>query len=189
MSKNNEIKGTEPSKNTQRLIVKDLKDNGNNNFSLVPQKQDLNQSAAFLGILEIKKVRFEGRVSAAGKKDWQLQGNLGATVVQSCVVTAQPVMTRIDTTVSRLYSNALEEHDESAETEFDGDDESELLESTIDLDALMQEVIALELPDYPRIEGAELGEAVYSAPGTTPLRNQELKPFASLASLKDKMKE
>ena len=46
----------------------------------------------------------------------------------------------------------------------------------------------LTLPEYPRAEGAQLGEAVYTKPGHAPMKDEDARPFAGLASLKDQLK-
>ncbi len=73
--------------------------------------------------------------------------------------------------------------------ELDMDEREEALPSTIDLYALAMEEIALALPPYPRAEGAELGETVFAAENVTPMTDEDAKPFASLAALKDKLRK
>jgi hypothetical protein len=53
----------------------------------------------------------------------------------------------------------------------------------------MVEALVLHLPLYPRVEGAELGELAVTEPGKTPLRDADLRPFAGLAALKDKLEK
>ena len=67
------------------------------------------------------------------------------------------------------------------------DDTAEPLPEVIDLTEVTREALALALPLYPRAPGAELGEAVFAAPGTAPIRDEDLKPFAGLAALKAKL--
>ena len=71
----------------------------------------------------------------------------------------------------------------------DGNDEAEPLRSEIDLGEILVEALSLGLPDYPRADGAALEQAVFTEPGLTPMTDQDTKPFASLAALKDKLKE
>ena len=67
------------------------------------------------------------------------------------------------------------------------DDTLEPLEREIDLWRILQEALALELPDYPKIEGAELGTVKVTESGKTALDDADLKPFAGLAGLKEKL--
>ena len=49
--------------------------------------------------------------------------------------------------------------------------------------------LVLALPDYPRAEGVELGERVFSEEGVKPMKDADAKPFAGLAALKEKMEK
>lgn len=69
------------------------------------------------------------------------------------------------------------------------DDTLEPIPEVIDLRALAAEELALALPDWPRAPGAELGEAVFAAPDAAPLRDADLRPFAGLQALKDKLEK
>ncbi len=171
------------------VFVRDLNLNGENPFTLTPDAGARAEIAGMLGLLALKKLRFAGSFSPLGKSDWALTAKLGATVVQSCVITNDPVTTRLDTEVRRTFIKNQPDQPEQAEVEFDGDDENESLKSEIDLAALMTEALALALPDYPRSPGAVLEESVFSPPGTAPLRETDIKPFASLAKLRDKLKD
>ena len=111
--------------------------------------------------------------------DWRLEAELGATVVQPCVVTLAPVTTRIDRPVTRRYLAHMPAPG-PGETEMPEDETAEPLPGAVDLDAVMIEALALALPDYPRAAGAELGEAVYTEPGKTPLTDEAARPFAGL---------
>lgn len=168
--------------------VADLDQNTPTRFDLKPDAEACAALARDLGILALRKLRFEGEIRALGKRDWRLTGRLGATAVQACVVTLEPVTTRIDTDVTRTYLADFTEPEEG-ETEMPEDDTTEALASHIDPAAVMAEALAIALPDYPRKEGAELGEAVFAEDGAEPIRDADLKPFAALAALRDKLKD
>jgi uncharacterized metal-binding protein YceD (DUF177 family) len=193
MAKTGRTSGLMTRKFSDKLVVRDLSDTGDNAFDMRPDAGALANIAHQLGLQGLRKLRFAGTLKPLGRNDWQLKAKLGATAIQTCVITAEPVTTRIDTDVTRQYLHALKDAPSNAEhpgeTEFDGSDEEEPLESEIDLAAVAIETLALALPDYPRAEGAELGEAVFTAPGTAPMTDQETKPFASLAALKDKLQD
>jgi uncharacterized metal-binding protein YceD (DUF177 family) len=116
-----------------------------------------------------------------------LKAVLGATVVQPCSVTLDPVTTRIDVPVTRLYQREYQDID-APEAEMPEDDTIEPLGTWIDVEAAMIEALVLALPLYPRADGAELGEAVFTTPGQTPMRDEDARPFAGLEALKSQMK-
>lgn len=142
--------------------------------------------AGALGIDAVKKLRFEGRLEPLGKRDWQLTGTLGATVVQPCVVTLAPVTTRIDTDLRREWLADWQEPT-GDEVELPEDVDADPLGAEIDLGAVIVEALALALPDFPRAEGVELGEAVFTEPGQPAMRDEDARPFAGLAALRDKL--
>ena len=162
-------------------------------FDLRPDQPQLQVLKGDLDLDGLRKVSFKGNLSPAGKHAWNLVAELGATDVQPCTITLEPVTTRIEATVERRFVAEMPEFaKEDEEDEFGGtavldDDTLEPLENTIDLWRVLTEALALELPDYPRIEGAELGELNVTEPGKTALDADTVKPFAGLAAFKDKL--
>ena len=159
-------------------------------FDLQPDSAAREALARQLGISNVKKLRFSGRIETAGSRSWSLRGTLGATVVQPCVVTLDPVTTRIDEEVERTYLPAefLQiEEEAGSETEMPEDTSTEVLGTVISAHDAMVESLALALPQYPRSKGAELGEAVFAEDGVTPLKDEDTKPFAGLAALRDQL--
>ncbi len=156
-------------------------------FDLRPAEDARAAAAGDLGILAIPELRFRGEIKADGRHDFLLEGRLEALVVQACVVTLAPVETRISEPVRRCYvaDYRLPEGDE---IEIPQDDAEEPLGTVIDPGEVMIEALSLALPDYPRADGAEAGEMVHAAPGIAPLREADLKPFAGLASLADRLR-
>lgn len=155
-------------------------------FTLAPDAVGRAALAAALGIPAIRKLRFAGKIAPAGKHDWRLEAELGATVVQDCVVTLEPVTTRIQEPVTRRYLSEMPDLG-AGEVEMPEDDSIEELPQTLDLSGVMAEALALALPAFPRAPGAELGQAVFADPAVAPLTDEAIKPFAGLAGLRDKL--
>lgn len=147
-------------------------------LDLVPDAAGRAAVAAELGLEAVRKLRLSGRLVPEGRADWRLEASLGATVVQSCVVTLAPVVARVDEEVSRRYVADLP-NVEAGEVEMP-DDDVEALPAALDLGAVMLEALALALPPYPRAPGAELGEVVVTEAGAEPLTAEAARPFAGL---------
>ncbi|MCE8509014.1 DUF177 domain-containing protein [Ruegeria pomeroyi] len=171
------------------LRVADLPQNSVTAFDLRPGPARLAEIAQDLGLDGLRKLRFSGTIRAEGKRDWRLEAELGATVIQPCVVTLDPVTTRIDTRLTRLFLADWTEPDEEEAEMATEDDEAEPLRATIDLDAVMSEALALNLPAYPRKEGVDLGQAVFTEPGKQAMTDEETRPFAGLAALRETLKK
>lgn len=152
-------------------------------FSVEPDAAARAAIAAAMGLDGLRKLRFSGALLPAGKSDWHLEAALGASAQQACVVTLDPVMTRIDETVTRAYVADFSQPD-ATEIEMPEDDTTDPLPATLDLVEVMMEALALALPAYPRKEGVETGTAVFTEPGNTPMRDEDTRPFAGLADLR-----
>ena len=147
--------------------------------------------AATLSVNGLRKLRLTGTFSATEALEWMLQGALGATIQQECVVTLAPVVTRIDKKILRRFvpqdQLILREDSEEAKLISNPDDSLEPLPKNLELMEILQEALALEIPEYPRAEEAEFG-SVQSAPaGSTAFPEDPPKSFAGLAALRAKM--
>ena len=159
--------------------LRQLRDLDAFDFDIAPTPAEAGALARLLDARSVRKMRFAGRLTPLPRGAWQLDAALGATVVQSCVVTLDPVTTRIDQPVRRTF---LPEPTRAAEIVVDPeeDDEIEPLTDRIDLGLVATEALALALPAYPRKPGATLG------PDTPPPDEDAPKPFAALAALRGK---
>jgi len=168
------------------LRVADLAKDETRDIEVEPDAETLRALADTLDLVDLRKLRFTGELRPLGRRDWRLTGHLGATVVQSCVVTLAPVTTRVEEDVARNWVADFEVPD-GDEIELPETVEDEPLGTEIDLGGVIAEALALALPPYPRAEGAELGETAFTAPGEKPMTDEDAKPFAGLAALRDKL--
>jgi uncharacterized metal-binding protein YceD (DUF177 family) len=176
---------TKPARTTFRTAT--LPRGEEQGFLLTPDAAARAALAGELGVSDIRKLRFEGRIVPDGRRDWRLEGRLGATVVQPCVITLEPVVTRIDEAVARRYLADWKEPEAGSEIEMPEDDTVEPLGPVIEPERVMAEALALAIPDYPRAEGAELGAVTAAGDGAEPIGDQKIRPFAGLGKLlKDK---
>jgi uncharacterized metal-binding protein YceD (DUF177 family) len=177
---------------TPVLRIADLNERRPTRFELMFDAAQIRKFAEELDLISLKKLRFKGEVTAKGRDQWELTADLGVTVQQNCVISFVPVTTRIDEKITRRYVpeaifEQVAEDEEIAEAS--GDDAMDILPSEIHLLDVFRETLVLALPDYPRAEGVELGERVFSEDGIKPMRDADAKPFAGLAALKEKMEK
>lgn len=123
-----------------------------------------------------------------GRTRWQLDGRVLAKVVQTCVVTLDPVPVNSEFGFKRLYVASLDEkapaepeHECTEVLSLDQDDPPELLPGgAIDVGEAVAEEFGLALDPFPRAPGAAFGE--YSVgPGD---ERKSAKTFAALAVLR-----
>lgn len=158
-------------------------------FALRPDADTRATLAAELGISAIRKLSFRGEIAPDGPDDLCLTADLGATVVQPCVVTLDPVTTRIDEKVMRRYTPHMPDAPEGDEIEMPEDDTLEPLPREIDLSQVMLEALSLALPPWPRAEGVDPIKVAVTEPGKEVMTEEDTKPFAALKSLRGKLGE
>ncbi|MFN4153335.1 MAG: YceD family protein [Paracoccaceae bacterium] len=155
-------------------------------FELKPDAESRKAISAELGLLSVPFLHFRGEIRPAPNRDFVLEAELKAVVDQPCGITLAPVRAEITETVLRRYVSDWVEPT-GDEVEMPEDDTAEGIPEVIDVGIVALEALVLALPLYPRAAGAELGEVAATPPGVEPLHDADLKPFASLAALKDKM--
>lgn len=155
-------------------------------FDLRPDAAQRQQIARDLGLVSVQALRFTGEIRPAGSRDFILDAQLTALIEQPCAITLAPVPAQIKETVQRRYLSDWVEPT-GDEAEMPEDDTMEAIPEVIDAGQVALEALVLALPLYPRAPGAALGEITATPPGAEPLRDTDLKPFASLAALRDKL--
>jgi uncharacterized metal-binding protein YceD (DUF177 family) len=171
---------------THPFPVRSLSPKKPTRFDLTPDAATRAAIATALEITAVDALSFKGELRPIGRRDIQLDAVLVARVEQPCGITLAPVKTAIRETVIRRYL-ADWAAPEGTEVEIPEDDTAEPLPDVIDVGTVAVEALTLALPLYPRAPGAELGQAVFAEPGAVPLTDGDLKPFAGLAALKDKI--
>ena len=135
-----------------------------------------------LGIPEVTELVADFTVYPLGADTYSVRGSVTATVVQTDVVTLEPVRQRVDETIDLTLAAAEGASAERAKPGPGEPDEAEGFEpfynGRIELGALTQEHLALGLDPYPRAPGVEFGAHVEDDSAT------EASPFAALAKLK-----
>lgn len=148
----------------------------------------LESLAQELGLLGLRKLRFSGEIRPEGRKDWLLSAELGATVVQACIRSLEPVTSRVEDRSERLYTTNDLGQAATGEVEMPEDDRCEALGDEIDIDQVLLETLSLALPLYPMAEGSEeLAQHDAAPQDAAPFSEEKTKPFAGLASLKSAM--
>lgn len=155
-------------------------------FDLAPDAAGRAAIAAVLGLLELPALRFKGELRPVGRQDFELVAEIEAAAVQPCSLTLAPVPCQIREAVHRRFVAEMATP-EGDDVEM-ADPDTDPLPEVIDLAAIAAEALALALPLYPRAPGAALGEAIFAPPGVAPIKSEDLKPFAGLSALAEKLK-
>ena len=120
--------------------------------------------AALHGLVEVNKLVAKLDVSAWKKGGVKVSGYVSAELVQSCIVTLEPVPETLEEKISAVFlpeGSRLSVPQRSAEGEIlldpTGDDAPELFSGDIvDVGVLAEEFFTLGINPYPRAEGASV---------------------------------
>ncbi|MEM9140820.1 MAG: DUF177 domain-containing protein [Pseudomonadota bacterium] len=173
---------------TQPLMVATLSQGRPHRIDLRIDQSREGAVADFLGIDGVRNARLKGELRPEKKDQWRLIGRLTAEAVQSCVATLAPVDQRIDVPIDRLFvPHHTIETQSDLHLDMDAEDDPDPYTDAIDPGAVMLEALALSLDPYPRSTEIDLEPSKAAPPGIEPLNDDDLKPFAGLASLRDKL--
>ncbi len=137
------------------------------------------------GLLALDRLEADLRLTRGEEGLVRVSGRLEAEVSQACIVSLEPVHSRLEQTFTSLYSEAPP-GDEGRELVIDPHAE-EPPESAgpagIDLGEAVVQQFALALEPYPRAPGAETAESSVDEAGAGPAKEN---PFVVLKSLTER---
>jgi uncharacterized metal-binding protein YceD (DUF177 family) len=113
----------------------------------------------------------------------EVRGRLEAEVVQACVVTLEPVRSRLSESFSVAFGNGQAAAGVVVIGLEDADPPEEMIEGRIDLGEMVAQQLAVALDPYPHAPGAE--EKPRSVPGQSGVE-KTASPFAVLAPLRSR---
>jgi uncharacterized metal-binding protein YceD (DUF177 family) len=155
-------------------------------FDVTATAVDLLKMTAFFEIISVKTFKFRGEITPKDKYDFVLIGHLVATVEQACIISLEPVFTKITEEVTLTYLCSMPIPD-ADDVEIPEDDTLEPLPENIDPTNVGIEALSLALPPFPRLQNATLTQAVFTAPGVKPFDSADVNPFAGLAGLVERL--
>lgn len=142
--------------------------------------------AKALDLVELPALAAELELRRDGRDRIHVEGRVVADIVQSCVVSLEPVPQHIDEPISMRFTEEAEADPEStrpgAEIRVDptSDDPPEVLTGvTLDLGPVVMEHFVLAIDPYPRAPGAAIPDTGADDP------EPRESPFAALARLKE----
>jgi uncharacterized metal-binding protein YceD (DUF177 family) len=157
---------------------------GGKHFRVEAREAERHAIALALGIVEVVDLTADLEVRPVGAEAFAVRGTLKAVVVQTDVVTLEPVRQEVSEAIdltllpaegdSRVKGRADPQPDLGAPE----DERDVYRKGRIDLGAIVLEHLALGLDPYPRSPGTEFPGHIESAP------EPQASPFAALAPLK-----
>ena len=149
-------------------------------FDLVADEKTRAEIARYAGLRELPRLQATFEVSRQGSDGLRVEGEIAATVGQSCVVTLEPLENEIREEIDLIFAppgpdHAGVEEDEESEI-FDPNEPEPLIGGVVDLGILATEFLIVGIDPYPRKPGATFEQLA-------PEDGSE-HPFAALAALK-----
>jgi uncharacterized metal-binding protein YceD (DUF177 family) len=150
-------------------------------LKLVPSEKERAALAHYVGVLAVPVLVADVKATPDGKGGVVIEGELAATVRQTCVVSLEPFDNAVNEPIALRF---LQESAADFAIAEDGGDERDpadvIRDGVVDLGMLVTEFLALGVDPYPRRPGAVF------APPDTGAGNETSSPFAALAKLKQK---
>jgi hypothetical protein len=135
--------------------------------------------AKLAGLVALPRLEASFDLTRHGRDGLHAVGQVVATVVQSCVVSLEPVEEQVEEAVDLSFTSEAETGDlpKSASQPVEAHDPPELLRNgVVDLGAVATEFLVLGINPYPRKDGVVFEAPAAGDPGH--------RPFAALAALK-----
>ena len=121
-----------------------------------------------------------------------VDGSLEATVVQSCSVTLEPVVSKFSIPVSLIFKEKVAEsaHFLEAIDAEEHDPPEQMIDGRFDVGDTLVQLLAVEINPFPRKPGVSLENMPEAKARLDPAQDSETnKPFAALAALKVKLED
>lgn len=165
------------------VMVDDIGEDGLR-IDFVATGEEREAVAARLGFLGLERLEGTATVERIGGREAvRLNVTFSADVLQSCVVTLDPIGSHIEQAFELLFAaRGLSPGDREIEVDYEGEDPPEpLTEGALDVGEAVVEHLALAVDPYPRTPGVTLGDVL------SPTRNggPDDGPFAFLRRLVD----
>lgn len=135
-----------------------------------------------LELIDLPRLEGEVRVQPVeGTDAIHVAGHLSADVVQSCVVTLDPVPAQVEADFDRLFSRDVPaEADGEVEVDPEGEAPEPLVSGTLDLGEILAQELSLAMDPYPRVADAD--QKLSELGGEEADRQRS--PFAALDALR-----
>ena len=177
--------GAEP-EFSRKIRVADLRSGSARPISAKADAEERAALATRFGAISVPRFSFAAKFDP-WRDGWRVSGVARARVAQSCVAT----LVDVDQVIEERFERCFTPHPEAEASEQDIDPEAEdppeFLGDSIDVGEIAAESVALALDPYPRAPGAEFIAAAAAPEGAADIEEAEIRPFAALAALRDKL--
>lgn len=136
------------------------------------------------GVPAVRRLTARAELAPWGPDGWRVWGVAEAGLVQTCVVTLEPVDTEVAERFERFLAPAARMAEAAALVGSGAEDALDALSASIDVGEIAAETVALAIDPYPRRAEVSFEGCVQGPPGAEPLTDEAVRPFARLAALR-----
>ena len=153
-------------------------------FQYTSNLKELTELTRILKIEELKAFSFHGQFFQLNENDYMLRASFNATLVQLCIISLNPIRTKISNKINQSYSDE-DNNQKTNHLLIDHDSiEKEQIKSEINVGDIMLEALSLEIPLYPKKKNAKFEGITVTESEIKPLDQTLNNPFLSLKKLK-----
>ena len=151
--------------------------------------EELEGLAEALHIVDCERLLVRYTLRPMANRRFRLQGDLEADVVQSCVVTLEPVRSRLAESFkvefwpSDAMAHTIDNPGSGDQRVFSPDDPEPIVGNRLEIGRVVGELLTVALDPYPRVAGTHLDPASDQATNTS---RTDAGQFAALAGWKPK---
>jgi uncharacterized metal-binding protein YceD (DUF177 family) len=182
-----------------RIVPAETVDENGSSLDIEADKKERSMLAQRFGLAGLETLTAALRLTLKeGGALIRLEGAFKAEIVQTCVVSQEPIETLLEGSIKRLYDTSPEPADgenggeaggeDDGNIDFDAEDPpEEAPEGKIDVGEVVAEQLALEIDPFPRKPGLSFAD-FSTDPGDGDKNQPRSGPFDTLARLKKKLK-
>lgn len=161
--------------------------NGGIRLTLEANEDECGALAKRFEIRQLSNMRADLSLRPGAGDDVLLEGRVTAAVVQSCIVTGEPVKSSIASEFAVRYISAGTGVESFEDEDFDvlGEDTEPLPSDVIDVGEVVAQYLSLAVDPYPRKPGAVAGVVELTPEGVIP-STERANPFAALKKLQER---
>ncbi|MBT6414892.1 YceD family protein [Candidatus Puniceispirillum sp.] len=136
---------------TAELAADSIKPDATYRCKIIPSEAEIDMLLTRFDYIAVNDLVAELKIRKVARECWDVHGRLTASVVQSCVVTGEPLAESVDFTIEERYVRFF---DESTSVEVDLDGVEPLKNGFIDLGEMVMQSLALAVTAWPRATDA-----------------------------------
>ena len=165
--------------------IKDIEERRVVAMDITASEEECRALAKRFGILEVREVNAQVKISAKAGGYYRVEGDLKADVIQACGVTLAPVPEKVHETFDEVLTTDAGNLPSEEDTDGDAEKPVDVIEGDrIDAGEIVAQWLALSLDPFPRCDAAPVFKHLEDADSAEGKKTYA--PFEILQKLKDK---